>query len=101
MTVKIPFQLRGEKEKMINQEVLTPSSNDPIMLNKHNVEVRVPEGKVAELLKKGFTLLDPNWRSDDEPKKPGPPRNPDAPMSRYKIEETLSEELDSLEVETI
>jgi len=37
------------------------NSNDPYMINKKGIKVQVPEGRVMDLLKEGFVLVDRKW----------------------------------------
>ncbi len=75
-----------------------PSYNDPEMVNKHGKVVRVPQDKVTDFLKLGLKLVDPTWKPNQFQSKPGAPRDPTAPTSRYRLEEELSEVEDALEV---
>ena len=80
--------------RQIDPQTLMPSANDPYMVNPKGVEVRVRESVVPELLKKGYTLVDPQWRPTgyrDAGIRGQKPR-PDAVFSRAKFEELPEEE---------
>jgi len=69
--------------------------NDPHMLNPSGAEVRVPEERVNELLKRGFVLLDPSWQPS---KIDQPTIKRKIPLSIREIQEDISKTADTLEV---
>jgi len=69
------------------------TTNDPFMYNLKGVKVQVPQHRVAELLKKGFKLYDPNWVPEQQSA-----LNRTEPLRVKELKKMLQRESDTLEV---
>lgn len=90
---------------MIDRGILKPGPKDMKLINLKGVEVEVPFHMVKELIEKGFRYASSQPAKqasldqvEIEIRKPGRVPDPQAPMSRHKLAEDLSEETDNLEV---
>ena len=82
---------------MLFEYVKKENPNDPFMLNPKGITVRVPESRVQELLSKGFTIVDGDWK----PSARTEVITRDFPLSLKELQEEVSEELDILETTEI
>ena len=73
-------------------------SNDPYMISPKGIKVQVPEARALELMKRGFTLVDKQWRPTRVEVKEDPYIVRDAPLP---LEEIKKDIVDILEVTEI
>lgn len=75
---------------------LEGSPNDPYMISPKGVKMQVPEERVLELLRKGFILLDKNWRPTEKEKPFDPER--DFPLPMQELKKEVAQQADTLGV---
>lgn len=74
------------------------TANDPYMINPHGVKIQVPQDRVQDLLKKGFTLFNKAW----QPKKDEPEEIVrDFPLSIAELKDKADQERNTLPVTEI
>lgn len=85
--------------KLFETKSLDGNANDPYLISPKGIKVQVPEARVLDLLRQGFTLVDKFWRPTEQKKPEEPFRDAPLPMTELKKETAkLVDELGVIEI---